>query len=349
MSAAKMTSMQRVLTTMGHEEPDRVPLLLPVTMHQAGELGCTLKQYFASVDALEEGQLMVHRRLKTDGLIGFLYAAAEVEAFGGKTIFAEDGPPNSSAPPLSSPEAVKMLEAPDVHDCPSLVRTLALIRRLKKFGGDNVPVLAAAVAPFSLPVMQLGFDRYLDLLYGQPDLFWHLMKVNGDFCVQWANAQLEAGATAVTYFDPVSSPTIIPRELYLKTGLKVAQETLSRVNGPMVTHFASGRCLPIVDDVATTPTAGISATALEPLAELKAKCRGRLTILGNLNAVEMCRWTVEETVQKVKAAVAAAGPGGGFVLTDNHGEIPLQVPLKVLDTVSLAVQRWGQYPLDWVQ
>lgn len=349
MSPAGMTSMQRVLTTMGHQEPDRVPLLLPVTMHQAGELGLTLKEYFANLEALEEGQLMMHRRLKTDGLVGFLYAAAEVEAFGGKTLFFEDGPPNSSNPPLRSSADVEKLEAPDPHDCPPLVRTLELVKRLKKFGGDDVPVLGAAVSPFSLPVMQLGFERYLELLYGQRDLFWHLMKVNTEYSVRWANALFDAGATAVTYFDPVSSPTIIPRELFLKTGFRVAQEMLPRANGPMVMHLASGRCLSIVDDIATLPTPGISASSLEPLAAVKDKCRGKLTILGNLSANEMCHWTAKETEQKVKAAIAAAGPGGGFVLTDHHGEIPLQVPLHALEAVSQAVQEWGQYPLDWVR
>ncbi len=33
MTTATMTSMQRVLTTLGHNEPDRVPLFLLVTLH----------------------------------------------------------------------------------------------------------------------------------------------------------------------------------------------------------------------------------------------------------------------------------------------------------------------------
>ena len=43
------------------------------------------------------------------------------------------------------------------------------------------------------------------------------------FCVDWSNAQLEAGATAICYFDPVSSVSMIPRELYLKTGFEIAK------------------------------------------------------------------------------------------------------------------------------
>ncbi len=65
--------------------------------------------------------------------------------------------------------------------------------------------------------MQLGFDKYLELMHYNPAIFNKLMEVNEEFCVQWANAQLEAGATAICFFDPVSSTTIIPEEMYMKT------------------------------------------------------------------------------------------------------------------------------------
>jgi uroporphyrinogen decarboxylase len=48
----------------------------------------------------------------------------------------------------------------------------------------------------------------------------------------------------------------------------------------------------------------------------------------------------------VKDALAKGGPGGGFILSDNHGEIPLQVPDSVLESISETVLRWGKYPLQ---
>jgi len=59
----------------------------------------------------------------------------------------------------------------------------------------------------------------------------------------------------------------------------------------------------------------------------------------------MRRWTQEQAEAKVKEALAKAGPGGGFILSDNHGEIPWQVPDEVLLAISEAVHIWGQYPL----
>jgi uroporphyrinogen decarboxylase len=70
--------------------------------------------------------------------------------------------------------------------------------------------------------------------------------------------------------------------------------------------------------------------------------------LGNLNGIAMRNWTAAQTELEVKRAIAQAGRGGGFLLGDNHGEIPWQVPEEVLLALGDAVERWGRYPLDWV-
>ncbi len=38
----------------------------------------------------------------------------------------------------------------------------------------------------------------------------------------------------------------------------------------------------------------------------------------------MRRWTLEQAEEEVKKAISQAGTGGGFILSDNHGEIPWQ-------------------------
>ena len=63
----------------------------------------------------------------------------------------------------------------------------------------------------------------------------------------------------------------------------------------------------------------------------------------------MRRWTPQQAEAAVKRAIAKAGRGGGLILSDNHGEIPWQVPDEVLLAIRDAVDQWGQYPLDWVE
>jgi len=345
MSEVNMTSLQRVLTTLGHQEPDRVPLFLLLTMHGAKELGLSIKDYFSQAENIVEGQLRLREKYHHDCYYSFFYGPIEVEAWGGDVIYVEDGPPNSGRPFLRDAAQIKSLVAPDIN-VPCLRKVLEATASIKATMPDEAPIIGTVMSPFSLPAMQMGFPAYLNLIYEQRDLFWKLIEINEEFCVQWANAQIEAGATAICYFDPVSSPTIIGRDDYLKTGYEIAQRTIARINGPTATHLASGIGLPIIADVAKTGTAMVSASALEPLTTVKSACRRKLTVLGNLNGIEMARWTPEQAEEKVKSAIAAAGAGGGFILSDNHGEIPWQVSDEVLLAISDAVHRWGTYPLS---
>lgn len=343
-----MNSLQRILTALGHQEPDRVPLLLLANLHGAKEVGLSIREYYSRPENVVEGQLRLRKKYRSDCVYTFFYAALEMEAWGSETIFIDDGPPNAGPPILSRPEDILRLEPPKVAASPGLQRALEATRAMKTQLGGEALILGVVMAPTSLPVMQLGFDHYIELLYNRRDLIDRLLSVNEEFCVEWANAQLSAGANAICYFDPVSSPTIVPPDLSHTFLSQIAHRTIARFQGPAAVHLASGRCLPILEDVTRTGTLAVGVSAMEDLAEVKAACRGRLALVGNLNAVEMRQWQPLQAETKVKEAIAKAGPGGGFLLSDNHGEIPWQVPDEVLLAIGDAVEKWGHYPLDWI-
>lgn len=341
-----MTPMERTLATLGFREPDRVPLFLLLTMHGARALSIPIREYFSRADHVVEGQLRMRERYGHDCFYAFLHASLELEAWGGETLFREDGPPNAGAPVVRRAEAIPYLEAPRVGESPGLLRAIEVIRQLKTRAGNDVPIVGTVMSPFSLPVMQMGFEFYLDLLLERRDLWERLMAANEAFCVEWANAQLAAGATAICYFDPLASPTMVPRELYLATGHRVAMRTLARIQGPTATHLASGLTLQVLGDLAATGTAMAGVSSLEDLARLKAAGAGRIALLGNLNGIEMRRWSIAETQEAVRHAITTGGPGGGFILSDNHGEIPWQVPEETLDVIADTVRIAGRYPLQ---
>lgn len=343
-----MTSAERVGIALSHREPDRVPLLLPLTLHGARELGLTIREYFARPAAVAEGQLRMQSRYGQDFLVGFFYASLELEAWGGGTIFVQDGPPNAAAPLVREAEGIRSLSPPRLENSPGLLRVLETIG-LMKARRPSVPILGVAVAPFSLPIMQLGFELYLQVLHERPDLVDILLRVDEEFCVQWANAQLRAGASAVCLFDPCASPTVTPPELSRRAGFPSERRTLARIQGPVATHFASGRCSGVLDDLGATGTVGIGVSALDDLRAIKAACRGRLAVIGNLNGLAMPDWGPASAEAAVRRALAAAAPGGGFILSDNHGEIPWQVPEEVLSSIADAARRWGTYPLAWAE
>lgn len=340
-----MTSMQRVLTTIGQKEPDRVPYFLLLSLHGAKELNISIEEYFSDARNVYEGQIKLREKYGHDCYYSFFYAPIEVEVFGVDVIYSKDGPPNAGAPFLTK-DTIPHLKAPVVEGSKVLSKVIEATALLKEVAKDEVPIIGVAVSPFSLPVMQMGFDNYIELIYNDRELFWSLMEVNIKFCVDYSNAQLKAGATAITYFDPISSTSMIPKEIYLETGFEVAKRTISQIKGATATHFASGNCLPLMPYLSETGTAVVGVSVFEDLEELKVEADKKLTLLGNLNAIEMRNWSTKQTKEHVKDVIQKAAKGGGYILAENHGEMPWDIKEETLLAIKEAVREYGTYPIE---
>lgn len=342
-----MKPAERFAAALSHREGDRVPFFLAVTLHPARALGLSLPDYLSDAEAVIEGQLRMFQSLGHAAVTSFLYVSAEVEAFGGETLFRTDGPPNTGAPPLTHAGAVERLQVPDPLLVPALARSLAVARGLKARLGDEAPIFGGMVGPISLPVIQLGFERYLDWLLDAPDLIRRLWRINEAFCIAWGNAQLEAGVGAVCITEPLASPTLLPMDLIRKEGLPILRRVRDGIRGTVALSSASASMGGLVQDLSNLGFVGLAPSCDESLAEAKEVLRGRVTLMGGLNGLAMSHWSTRDAEAAVKAALRAAGPGGGFVLAEHHGEIPWCVSEEILMAVAEAVRRWGVYPLDW--
>jgi len=341
----EMNSFDRVMCSLSFKEPDRVPLFLLLSTYGAKEMKVSVKEYFSKWENIVDMQIKMKKKYNNDLVFTFFYAALEIEAMGGEVIFFPEGPPNSGEPILKSTSDIEKFEIPEVKKNIHLNKVLKATKELKSKVGNEVPIIGVVMSPFSLPVMQMGFEKYLDLLYFERKHFDILMKKNEKFCVEWANTQIEAGATAICYFDPLASPNIIEPHTYLNTGYKVAKRTLSKINGATATHLASGITLPVMDEIISTGTQVLGFSSSDDLKMIKSESQNRINLLGNLNGIEMVNWDKNQVEKKVKKIINKAAKGGGLIISDNHGEIPLQVPERVLLEISEAVRKFGKYPI----
>jgi uroporphyrinogen decarboxylase len=336
-----MTSMERVLNTLTGKPTDRVPLFLPVTLHGAKLLGLTIRDYFSKAEHVVEGQLRLRARYGHDFFYPLSSAAAEAGAWGCEVVYHDDGPPNTGAPVVTRFEQISGLAVPRLDECPGLLRVLEVERQLHQRAAGEVPILGVIIGPTSLPIMQLGFERYLDLLSERPELFERLLQLNEEFCVTWANAQLRAGCTAIGIFEPMISPAMADPSIRRRWAIPSMRRCIARIQGPVVMHGGSARMRGALEDVIAAGAAIVAVSAEDSLEEMAAAAAGRITLVGNLNALDLRRWGPDEAAEQVKRAVAAAGPGRRFILADNHGEIPWQVPDRALLALAEAVRAHG--------
>lgn len=344
----EMTSLQRVNTSLSFKEPDRVPLLLLLTYHGAKELDMSLEQYFSKSEYVVKAQLYLKEKYQNDCLNPFFYGALDSEAFGSEVIYSGETPPNCGPPIIKTPEDILKLTPPSVKNTPCLIKCLKTISDLRAHAGPEVIIPGTVISPYSLPIMQMGFDKYIELMYEQPELFWQLMKVNEAFCLDWANAQFEAGADVISYVDPCAASSIMPTELYEKTGFEVAKRMILGFKGPSCYALASQSAQSILPLMKKTGAVAVAAGYVDDMHSVKKSVQNELAVLGNLSGIEMCKWSPQDAENAIKHIIKTSGAGGGIVISESTGEIPFHVKEEVLLAISEAVMTWGQYPLEWV-
>ena len=306
-----------------------------------------LPQYLRDPAAMAEGQARLLERYGHDCVYAFAYGAAEAEAFGAEVENFENGSPNVARPPLTSASEIGALAPPDPEAYEALQRTLELIRLLAGRFKGRVPILADVIGPLGLPAMLLGMEAWLELLlFGDAGLRDHMLAVSEAFCLRWAGAQIAAGADAVGYFEPVASPEITTPEQLRSFALPALRRVAKQAPAPLVFSTAGARNLSLVPELADAGAACIVASAADNLREVKREAQGKIAVAGNLNNIAMVTWDAPEAERQVERCIEAAGAGGGYLLSDQHGEIAWQTRPEVLSAIVEAAHRWGTYPVE---
>ena len=338
-----MNSFERVVAAFTHKIPDKVPVFLFFTVHGARELGISLREYFSKAEYVADAQLKLVKKFGHDCVYPFFYAAKEAQAFGCSVVFYEDGPPNSGDPVIASYEDIDDLDVPR-PDSPVLEEPLKAIELVAEKVKGEIPIISAVIAPFSLPVMLMGFTKWIELLlFGDKNTRNKLLRKTKKFCVAWANAQFKAGADALGYFDPLATADIITRNEFLRYDFRLTKDTIKKLKGPVAYAGAGGSFNSIIDLLPETGAAGVVVSSKDDLTDVKKKVGDKLVVMGNLNNIEMARWTVEDARKAVRECLGKGAQDGGFILSDQHGEIPYYVGDDVLAAIVETVEKYGRY------
>ncbi len=338
-----MEPIERVTIALKHKEPDKVPIFLFMIIHGAKILNIGFDEYFSKAENVMRGQIALQEKYHHDCLYPFFYAAKEYEAFGGLRRIMKHGSPESGPPIFSSAEELLESELPSVQN-PHLEEIAKAQRLLYEQKGDSLPIVNSIIAPLSLPVMLLGFEKWIEYIVDTPEIAKDVVRHLIDYSIDFSNYLIENHAAAVVYFNPVASNQMIRFPEYIEISYEFDRKYYSKVKGAAVYAMAGGRSTELMDVLANkVGIHGVVVSHDDNLAELKQKYGKRLILVGNLENISMIRWSEEETEQRVKNCINQAAKGGGYIIADHHGEIPFNVSDSTLHGLVKARDKWGVY------
>lgn len=341
-----MNSFERVVATMLGHKVDRPPVLPVLLMQPARELNISLTEYQESGSLIAKGQLKLLERLGHDGVFGFPHVVEDVTAWGVDLVTFEHGSPSVGSMRIKRFEDIDDLIAPDPSSSKMLKETLKAISLLKREVEGEYPVIGAAIAPFSLPSMLMGTEKFMSLLLDDERVrrtyFSKLMKEMITYSVTWCNMQAEAGADAIVLADGMASNTVITRDLFEKLALPIIKETIKQIKVPVI-YESVGSALNFLDLLKDVGAAGLILDHSDPLTEAREKLGdSQMMIMGNLNNISSLKWSTLKTQIEVRKSLHEM-EGHPYIVSFQGPEVPYYMPIETIEEMISTVKTYGKY------
>ena len=362
-----MTPRERVLTTLNHEEPDRVPIdswMAPEVANQMVKaLGVDVTEdRFAMAKAL--GHDMLYASLGICDAYNSIYKEERrigenlyqdpwgikwrkvEQAYGCYCEFAEH--------PLADINDYATYQWPD----PMTVEEsgLKMFEELIATCGQEYAILGGVPCTILEAAWYLrGLESFLMDLYENRDFVIELLDKAMEYHLEISKKLVEMGVDIIWWGDDIAgeSGSLLNPELYreiIKPRHAYMVQEVKKINRDVKIAFHSdGKIDWALDDMVE-----IGIDILNPLQPdvndsiaIKKRYEDKLVFWGNVDTRNvMSNGTCAEVVEEVKSVIETLGPGGGLILATNH---TIQATPRAFDNTLAyywAAEKFRDYPIN---
>lgn len=346
---AAMTSLERVVTTLEHKIPDRVPVGLHNYLMAGRMRGGSLKELLQDGEALAEAQLLAWREFGHDMIMSENGVTAEAQAMGCEIEYQDQIAPHVQDPVIKTPDDIDKLEVPDPETTFPLDELLKTTRILVKETGGKVFIQGRAdQGPMALVMAICGPEAAL-LMTMEPGLRPKLLQLL-DKCIQMnialGAAQRRAGAHG-TCIGALGCSLISP-EMYVDLELPGNQafcDAMKRIDCYPFVHTC-GKEDHLLEDLIKT---GAGSLELDPGTTprvCKDTVRGRMCVTGMLDPASILRnGGRQQVIEHTLEVLSIMGPGGEFIMGPGCC-LPIETSVDNIKTVMECVNQAGWYAPD---
>ncbi len=322
-----MNAHERVMATLQGRPVDRVPVFAVLSTYGAKLTGAALRAHYSDAATYVAGQRAVEETFGLDLVLAPFDYSALGEAFGGEVAWFADQAPNLKRFAARTAAEALALPLPEPQRTGRLPVALASIQQLDTIYHGRVPVFAALPGPGALPAVILGLEAWLEIVLFDEPAATRILEWSGRFFVAWANALLDAGATALVITEPVMAAEIMPRRLFAERFLPHLRTQLAHVRGPVVLHHTGGRIAHVLDLLPGLPgVVGVVIGSKDDLGAARGALGPELLLLGNLDNLSLPTASVAAIRAQSLACLRTAAPAGRYILSHSAADVPLATP-----------------------
>ncbi|MCK4959652.1 MAG: uroporphyrinogen decarboxylase family protein [Planctomycetes bacterium] len=321
-----MTPKERIYATLQGKPYDR-PAVTPIFMAWAANYaGHTYRDYYLNADVLARAQLAVTRDFNLDQVSAISDPFREASAYGMQFDYPEEGVGRPRDILIKSLDDISKIGPIDIENSPRTKDRLEGVAKLAAELGQTHSVLGWVEGPIAEYGDLRGVENALMDLVDKPDIFADACKVITQNAIQFARAQIKAGADMIGIGDAAAS--LIGPDMYAEHILPFEKQLIDEIHnaGATVKLHICGNISKSIDHIAKTGADMIDIDWMVPL-EMARKAVGEgTTLAGNFDpAAILLQSTPQEVAKAAKNCLKAAGKN--FILQPGC-EVPPGTPQK---------------------
>lgn len=319
-----MTPWERYHSVLTGHPVDHSPRI-PIVMQFAAEyIGGNYAVFAADHRVLVEANIRCAEDFGFDQLSCISDPYRETAGFGAKIKYRTDGVPECLAPPLAALTDYSNLTPPVPEQVERMRDRLDAIRLYRERWGDHYSVMGWVEGPAALAGDLNDLSEFLMDLMDEPASAAQLLDLCTDTSIQFALAQIEAGADTIGVGDAICSQIsygvyqdlIWPRQLRLLNAIKSA--------GAFVRLHICGQTQHLWPKLTQLPIDILDCDHMVDLVAARREFPAHVVLAGNHNPVQDLRFG-EPAAIRAKTIRARAEAGARFMV--NAGcEIPAGTP-----------------------
>lgn len=317
-----MNSMERVVTALGHKEPDRVPVYPLLSGVTRKLVGASYEQWATDADTYVKAQLLAAEKYDLDCIVTLIDLSVECDAWGQKLIFHENDAahPDYSQSIIQEIEDYAKIEKKDFRTSKRMMMHLDVCKKLVAAVNGEKPIIAFVFGPLgTLSMLRNQEDMYMDL-YDDPDAVLHAASEINETLKEYVGALIDTGVNGIMFDTLFSSGSIMSKPMWLQMEGGLVKELAQVVHdrGSLVMIHNCGEKIYFDAQIEMMNPAAISflypPDDCKDFVECKEKYGGKITLIGAVPPAAAVIGTDEEWDALCKKNIDEMAKGGGFML-----------------------------------
>jgi uroporphyrinogen decarboxylase len=241
----ELNSLERVVLALQYKKPDRVPAAPLVCGASCRVLGYSYDRWSQDPKIAVASLLAAQDLIGFDGFLTLVDLSVEAEDFGQEVIFPERSTalPNFDNPFIKTADDYLKVKPVDPRKSRRMSSVIEIVRGLVAARGTEVPTMGFVYGPLGVLSQIRGHAELFKDIIRFPDRVLEAVSIINDVLVEYALAQIEAGAHAIVLDPLYSSASVLKKSTWVKFEAEIFRsvaDTIRNAGVPVIVHNCGG-------------------------------------------------------------------------------------------------------------